>query len=261
MVRPRLVELPALREHVRLDDRDADRLGQLLQPAEDQRAVRPGAGERDVEMVAAGLGLEAALAGRAGRAVGRHPVAEQRLGRARSARRRRSCRAACPICRRPAVPCDLSRRSLRTRRLNAPSEPGGQAPDAVRSAAAIIRACLRRFRHDRGARHERNSDQILATKDGLRAPQQARSRPAALTARSGGPRLSNLLRGSAMNPKLDHPAGAALRRRRHRSPAARRLRARRLCARRLPRARAGAARSRAVLRDGARRRARSARCA
>src|SRR4051794_26127866 len=40
----------------------------------------PGAGERDVEMVAPRLGLEAAPPARACRPVGRHPVAELALG-------------------------------------------------------------------------------------------------------------------------------------------------------------------------------------
>ena len=79
VIGPGLVELPAFGEHVRLDDRDADRVGQLLQLAEDQRAVRPRAGERDIEVIAPGLRLESAFAGRAGRAVGRHPVAELRV--------------------------------------------------------------------------------------------------------------------------------------------------------------------------------------
>ena len=51
---------------------------QPLQRAEDQRAVRPWAGQRDVEMIAARLGLEAALARWARAAVRGDPVAELR---------------------------------------------------------------------------------------------------------------------------------------------------------------------------------------
>jgi hypothetical protein len=48
----------------------------LFQRAKDQCPVRPGTGIGDVEVVAAGLGNEAAVAGRAGRTVGRYPIAE-----------------------------------------------------------------------------------------------------------------------------------------------------------------------------------------
>ena len=129
MVRPGLVELPAFEQHVRLDHRNADHVGQLLQLAEDQGAVRPGAGERDIEVIAAGLGLEAALAGRAGGAVGRHPVAKLRFGRGRTARRRRSGRAADPICHRRAVPCDLPVHRFTARQPKCPLG-GGRASSA-----------------------------------------------------------------------------------------------------------------------------------
>ncbi|MDT4885346.1 hypothetical protein FQZ97_1215710 [compost metagenome] len=56
------LEFPTLRQHQRIDDRDRDQLLELLQLAEDQRAVGPGAGKRDVEVVAPGFGLEAAFA-------------------------------------------------------------------------------------------------------------------------------------------------------------------------------------------------------
>ncbi len=51
---------------------------EFLQLAEDQGAVRPGAGERDIKMVPTGLGPEAARATRARRAVRGDPVAELR---------------------------------------------------------------------------------------------------------------------------------------------------------------------------------------
>src|SRR5262245_27260507 len=68
-----VAEGPAVLEHQRLDDGDADDLVEPLQLADDERAVRPGAGERDVEMVASGRRLEA------GASVGGHPVAKAAL--------------------------------------------------------------------------------------------------------------------------------------------------------------------------------------
>ena len=56
--------------------RHGDDVLQALELAEDDGAVRPGAGERDIEMIAAGLGGKAALALGAGAAVRRHPVVE-----------------------------------------------------------------------------------------------------------------------------------------------------------------------------------------
>jgi len=75
-----ILEFPAVFQHQRIDDRQRDQVFEPFQLAEDQRAMRPGAGERDIEMIAPGLGLEAAFARRAGRAFGGHPVAELRLG-------------------------------------------------------------------------------------------------------------------------------------------------------------------------------------
>src|SRR5690606_8606545 len=46
--------------------------------AEDQRAMRPGTGERDIKMIAAGLGGKTAVPRRTGRAVYGDPVAELR---------------------------------------------------------------------------------------------------------------------------------------------------------------------------------------
>lgn len=57
-----VVEDPAFGEHERTDDRHADHVRQPLEAAEDQRAVRPRTGERHIEMIAAGFGLEATFA-------------------------------------------------------------------------------------------------------------------------------------------------------------------------------------------------------
>lgn len=76
-----LQESPAVLTHEMMDDGYGDHVFQLLQFAKDQRPVRPGASQRDVEMIAAGLRLETVTAAWAGRAVSRHPVAELR-GRA-----------------------------------------------------------------------------------------------------------------------------------------------------------------------------------
>src|SRR5690606_23532856 len=75
-----LEEGPAVLAHEMMHDRYRDQVVELLQLAEDERAVRPGTGQRDVEMVAPGLGLEAAFAARPRCAVARHPVAELRCG-------------------------------------------------------------------------------------------------------------------------------------------------------------------------------------
>ena len=59
-------------------DGDRDRVLELLELAEQCRAVGPRAGMRDIEVVAAGRGGKAAFAARAGAAVGGDPVAEHR---------------------------------------------------------------------------------------------------------------------------------------------------------------------------------------
>ncbi len=71
------LEGPAVLAHEPVHDRERSiDVLEAFQLAEDQRAVRPRAGPRDVEVVAARLGLEPALAGRSRRPVRRHPVAE-----------------------------------------------------------------------------------------------------------------------------------------------------------------------------------------
>ena len=55
-----------------------DHVFELFQLAEDQRAMRPGAGERNVEVIAAGFGRKTTLAGRAGTAVRGDVIVENR---------------------------------------------------------------------------------------------------------------------------------------------------------------------------------------
>src|SRR5207253_8518681 len=64
-------ELPALRTQRRLDQRERDDLLKPLELAEDHGAVRPWAGERDVEVIAARLGRKATVARQARAAVRR----------------------------------------------------------------------------------------------------------------------------------------------------------------------------------------------
>src|SRR6185369_10127769 len=59
VVRQRLAEAPALR-HDRLDHRHRDRVLQPFERARDQRSMRPGAGQRHVQVVAARFGAVAA---------------------------------------------------------------------------------------------------------------------------------------------------------------------------------------------------------
>ncbi len=72
-------ERPSVLRHQPVRHRQADHALQPLEAAEDERAVGPRAGERHVEVIAAGLGLEAALARRPRCAVRRDPVAEARV--------------------------------------------------------------------------------------------------------------------------------------------------------------------------------------
>ncbi len=74
------VEGPAAVAQQPMDHRGRDHVFVALEPAEDEGAVGPGARERDNEMIAAGLGLEAAGAARPGFSARRHPVAERRVG-------------------------------------------------------------------------------------------------------------------------------------------------------------------------------------
>ncbi len=72
-------EGPAVIQHQPVRHRHRDLGFEPFQHPHDQRAVRPGAGEADIEVVAAGFGLEAADAGRTGAAVDGDPVAERRV--------------------------------------------------------------------------------------------------------------------------------------------------------------------------------------
>src|SRR5690606_10763532 len=71
-------ERPAMLAHEVVHDIDRDHVLELLQLADDQSAMRPRAGERDIEMVAARFGLETALAALGGLAVPGDPVTELR---------------------------------------------------------------------------------------------------------------------------------------------------------------------------------------
>ena len=69
-------ERPAVFGHVPVHDGDRDRRLETLETPEDQRAVGPGTGMGDVQVIAARLRREAAFARGAGAAVGGDPVAE-----------------------------------------------------------------------------------------------------------------------------------------------------------------------------------------
>ena len=71
-------ELPAFIPHHRLDHIHRDDVFEAFQLAEDDGSVRPGAGERDIEVIAARLRCEPAATRRPGTAVAGHPVAEGR---------------------------------------------------------------------------------------------------------------------------------------------------------------------------------------
>ncbi len=100
---------------------------ELLERAVDQRAVRPRAAVRDIEMIAPGLGLEA------GRAVGGDAVAEAAVGalelagrcRFPAAARRRS------ICRRSSTPIRPPPRAPAPRRCGSPRYWRGSARRAA----------------------------------------------------------------------------------------------------------------------------------
>ena len=77
--RPR-IEGPAALGQKPMDDRERDHALEPFEPAEDEGAVRPRAGERDDEVIAARLRLEAAGAARPGFPARGHPVAERRVG-------------------------------------------------------------------------------------------------------------------------------------------------------------------------------------
>ena len=66
---------PAVRAHEMMHDGHGNDRFELLQDAEDQRAVSPRAGVGDIEVIAAGFRLEAAFAAGRGQPVTRDPVA------------------------------------------------------------------------------------------------------------------------------------------------------------------------------------------
>jgi hypothetical protein len=55
-------EFPTVFAHVRVDDGKRNRVFEALELAEDQCPVCPGAGQRNIKMIATGLGREAAVA-------------------------------------------------------------------------------------------------------------------------------------------------------------------------------------------------------
>src|SRR5271156_2894854 len=73
-------EFPAGLAVERIGERNRDDIVELLEAAEDQRAVRPRASQRDVEMIAAGFGGESAFAVRARTAVRRDEIVVGGIG-------------------------------------------------------------------------------------------------------------------------------------------------------------------------------------
>src|SRR5690606_364904 len=74
-----VLERPTVLAHVRMNDRHRDHVFELLQRAEDQRAMSPWAGQRNVKMVTTWFSLEASLASLGRLAIRRYPVAPLRL--------------------------------------------------------------------------------------------------------------------------------------------------------------------------------------
>src|SRR5271168_3814233 len=74
------VEGPPAVSQEPVDDRERDHALESLELAEDEGAVRPRAGERNDEVIAARLGLEPTDAVRPRFAARRHPVAKWRVG-------------------------------------------------------------------------------------------------------------------------------------------------------------------------------------
>ena len=72
-------EHPTVSQHQRLDDRHRDCGFQFLELAEDERAMRPRTGQRDIEMITAGRRSKTARSRRSRAAVRRHPIAKVRL--------------------------------------------------------------------------------------------------------------------------------------------------------------------------------------
>ena len=72
-------EGPSVFAHEGIDYGKRNRAVEPLELAEDQRAMRPWAGERYIQVIAAGLSLEAAVAARAKIAGARDPIAKAAL--------------------------------------------------------------------------------------------------------------------------------------------------------------------------------------
>ena len=69
-------ERPAVFQHEPVHDREVDHVRKPLELSENQRSMRPWAGERDVEVVAPGFCLETTHAAWPRRAIGRDPIPE-----------------------------------------------------------------------------------------------------------------------------------------------------------------------------------------
>ena len=73
------IEHPAVLAHMIMDHINADCVLKPLQCAENERAVSPGAGERNIEVIAASFRLEPGITRWSGAPIRRDPVAETGL--------------------------------------------------------------------------------------------------------------------------------------------------------------------------------------
>ncbi len=74
-----IIERPAILQHQRMHYGDIDHAIKALQLTHQQRAVRPGAGQRDIKMIAVAFGDKSRFTHRASTAIRGNPVAESRL--------------------------------------------------------------------------------------------------------------------------------------------------------------------------------------
>ncbi len=153
------VESPAALAEQPMDDRERDHALKGFEPAEDEGAVGPRAGERNNEMIASGLSLVAACAGRPRFAARGHPVAERRVGPHEAPRpvvRKVALGAPHPLQKIAHVPmASLDRRTPRPRRLYhegafAPNQQGLDPPrDGDQRAGDDLGLIGRQEQHDR----------------------------------------------------------------------------------------------------------------
>ncbi|ETC75038.1 hypothetical protein SEEC5569_15100 [Salmonella enterica subsp. enterica serovar Cerro str. 5569] len=76
--RKSIIKRPAVFQHQWIHDGNRNKRLQTFQFTENERAMRPGAGKGNVQMVTIFFCGESAFAGRSGRAVSGKPVAESR---------------------------------------------------------------------------------------------------------------------------------------------------------------------------------------